>query len=174
MATKKSPQSPRTQLVLALGLAGLLIVVLAYKTGKFRPQSLFSSDPAEESQMLATVSVEEFMSLIQKATVVSEFNGLEPTTVSMIERNPFLKPMERSGSHSEQTITVTRPAPEFEIVTLRLSATLVAGENSQALINGQYVAEGGKIEGYRVISIGERKVIVEQDDGPVTLYMSGE
>lgn len=65
-------------------------------------------------------------------------------------------------------------APAEEEGGLALQSVLVRGDKRRAVINGRPVVEGERIGGYRVRSIGSRRVVLEGPEGQRVLRMGGE
>jgi hypothetical protein len=84
--------------------------------------------------------------------------------------NPFLQPgltatpVEQERSAGVQTHTAD----------LVLRGTLMAGSDPMANIGGVILEIGGEVNGYRLVSVGERKVIVEKDGVRKTLTIDNE
>ena len=88
----------------------------------------------------------------------------------VLRTNPFLQPslkatpVEQEGAGGLQTHTAD----------LVLRGTLMAGSDPMANIGGVILEIGGEVNGYRLVSVGERKVIVEKDGVRKTLTIDNE
>ena len=88
----------------------------------------------------------------------------------VLRTNPFIlpglaaTPVEQEGAAGVQTHTAD----------LVLRGTLMAGSDPMANIGGVILEIGGEVNGYRLVSVGERKVIVEKDGVRKTLTIDNE
>lgn len=82
-----------------------------------------------------------------------------------LRRNPFdfsaIKPPEKI---IEQDVDI-----EEQKILFDLRATLVSRDNSIANLNGKILMVGDKIEGYRLLKIGEDEVLLEKNGEQVTV-----
>ncbi len=87
-----------------------------------------------------------------------------------IQVNPFTRPDLSTGSAEKGVpeIKETNPAG------LVLKGTLVAGSDPMANIGGVILEIGEEVEGYRLVSIGEREVVLEKGGFRKTLMMDDE
>lgn len=76
--------------------------------------------------------------------------------------NPYLSEMNASKAHSRD---------DFSTVALELRGTMVAGGNSQANIGGVIIAVGEDVEGYKLVAIKQRSVILDKNGVTKTLSL---
>ena len=88
----------------------------------------------------------------------------------VLSSNPFSQPDGTGGARKRREPGTERREP-MEMV---LRGTLTAGSDPLANISGVIVEIGGEVNGYQLVSIGEREVIVEKDGVRRTLHMDNE
>ena len=74
-----------------------------------------------------------------------------------LRTNPFLKPAFLSAQSGSVQVDKVDP------VTLELRATMVAGQLSQANIGGTIIGLGEEVNGYRLLEVHARRVVLERD-----------
>ncbi len=79
-----------------------------------------------------------------------------------LQRNPFNRPALLQG-------VARNSADDANDGEMILRATLVAGENSTANINGKFIRIGETINGYKLVFVAEGKAVFQKDGSPVTL-----
>lgn len=77
---------------------------------------------------------------------------------SGLQVNPFLKPAFLVAAEP-----VNAPAEKQDTVSLELRATMVAGRMSQANIGGKIIGLGEDVNGYRLLEVHVRHVVLERD-----------
>ena len=179
MQDKKSTIPPQAQIPVAIGLAVLFAVILAWR--------FFPWDKEGEEAVPATLqtgsalqfSLEDLTETLE-ALQSQHVTGLpRPSELPPLARNPFLTgevgldlaAVEPPSSADDEGagVSVARQlalaARDKLLAGLALSATCVAGESSGALINGSHLRIGDEIAGLTVQQIGERQVVLADDLG---------
>jgi hypothetical protein len=88
----------------------------------------------------------------------------------VLNSNPFSQPDVENGAGKRRGPEKERPEPK-ELV---LRGTLTAGSDPLANISGVIIEIGGEVDGYRLISVGEREVMLEKNGVRRTLRMDNE
>ena len=87
------------------------------------------------------------------------FTGNASARDIVLKTNPFLKPV-------IQTNTVQSAASvedEQHVAEMKLRATMVAGQRSQANIGGKVIGLGEEINGYQLIEVHPLHVVLDRD-----------
>jgi len=83
-----------------------------------------------------------------------------------LQTNPFSNPhISENETTNDQAKTAIPP------VVLELRGTMIAGSNSQANIGGTILAIGEDIEGYTLVSVKQRHVVLEKNGAQKTLSL---
>ncbi|MDH3527310.1 MAG: hypothetical protein OEN52_09265 [Gammaproteobacteria bacterium] len=82
----------------------------------------------------------------------------------VLQTNPFERPAVQEKQANE--VLNSRQAAA---ATLQLRATMVAGANSLANIGGMIVGIGQEIDGYQLINVQERRVVLSKNGTTKTL-----
>lgn len=82
-----------------------------------------------------------------------------------LHHNPFATPVLEAADSADDAPS-NRGAVELE-----LRATLVGGGSPVADINGEILGPGDEIEGYRLLTVGERSVVLERGQIRKTLVL---
>jgi hypothetical protein len=96
------------------------------------------------------------------ASLATACRAEEPHTV--LQTNPFERPA-IVEKQENTAMNSNRPATP----TLQLRATMQAGSRSLADISGKIIGIGQKIDGYRLVSVGERSVVLSKNGSSKTL-----
>lgn len=84
------------------------------------------------------------------------------------ERNPFARPTDAKSAAAAREPRIPRTArvaaPKFSV-----SATVVAGENSVANLDGVVVVLGETLDGYRLAEVHRDKIVLEKSGQHFTL-----
>lgn len=88
----------------------------------------------------------------------------------VLRTNPFILPG-LAATPVEQERSAGVQAHTADLV---LTGTLMAGSDPMANIGGVILEIGGEVNGYRLVSIAEREVIVEKDGVRKTLTIDNE
>jgi hypothetical protein len=73
--------------------------------------------------------------------------------------NPFVRPLDSLASQAQSV-----PPGQVDAVPLVLRGTMVAGQQSLANISGVIVFLGEEINGYTLVAIRQREVVLIKDD----------
>lgn len=85
-------------------------------------------------------------------------------TQLVLQTNPFERPIVQ-----EKPATVAAKAQQSAALALQLRATMLAGADSLANISGMIIGIGEEIEGYRLVTVRERDVILSKNGTTRTL-----
>jgi hypothetical protein len=77
----------------------------------------------------------------------------------VLKTNPFMTPLETDGNGANKPGVAAVPLPAME-----LRGIMVAGPYSLADIGGEVLAIGQEIQGYRLVTIQPRHVVLEKND----------
>jgi hypothetical protein len=80
-------------------------------------------------------------------------------SVHALKINPFARPVDSQASPAQSVLS-----GEVASVPFVLRGTMVAGQQSQANISGVIVSLGGEINGYRLVAVHQREVVLLRDD----------
>ena len=91
----------------------------------------------------------------------------EPT---ILQTNPFLRPThgEVNSGNSNSTLNKT------PVGSMRLRGIMRANSNSVANIDGEIISIGQQIQGYTLISIQQRHIVLDRNGTQVTLSIDNE
>lgn len=93
------------------------------------------------------------------AVVMSSFSQSRATEIAdTLQTNPFSNPI-----NDERETTADPARDTLPPVALELRGTMIAGPNSQANIGGIILAIGDAIEGYKLVSIKQRHVVLDKN-----------
>jgi hypothetical protein len=95
----------------------------------------------------------------------SNGQGAEPIT-----RNPFTRP----GYTADRPLPTNTEVALLAFEPLQLKATLIAGQQALANINGEILAPGDEIQGHRLLQVREREVVLSKDGERLTLSVDSE
>lgn len=85
-------------------------------------------------------------------------------TRNVLQTNPFERP-----AIEEKQATVAMNSSQTPARALKLRATMVAGADSLANIGGMIIGIGQEIDGYQLLSVREREVILGKNGSTKTL-----
>lgn len=80
-------------------------------------------------------------------------------SVHALKINPFARPLESQADRAQSL-----PSEQAGTVPFVLRGTMVAGQQSLANISGVIVALGKEINGYRLVAIHQREVVLMKGD----------
>lgn len=93
----------------------------------------------------------------------------EAETVTL-KINPFMRPaLEAVTLDSDNTAAGTKPSD-----AMQLRGTMLAGSNSVANIDGSIIGIGQQLNGYTLVSVEQRHVMLEQSGTQVKLSIDTE
>jgi hypothetical protein len=88
----------------------------------------------------------------------------------MLQTNPFLRPTnEQINSGNSNSTSNKTPAG-----SMRLRGIMRANSNSVANIDGEIISIGQQIQGYTLISIQQRHIVLDRNGTQVTLSIDNE
>jgi hypothetical protein len=156
-------KNERPKIYLAVVLSIVLLVVLYFRYGHKKPTHTAASARSKPG-VVTRLDVPQIQLPNLKGTQQSK-----PATKAskpFITRDIFrpLKGLPLKGEakrNRQKTPKLTAP--------LKLKGTIIGGENSVAVINDQFVHAGDRIGGYRVVRIGEKKVLLDSGDDQIAL-----
>lgn len=99
--------------------------------------------------------------------------GMQPQAISlasdtdttMLHTNPFLRPIdEEVNSGNSNSRAKKRP-----VGSMRLRGIMRANNNSVANIDGEIISIGQQIQGYTLISVQQRHIVLDRNGTQVTL-----
>jgi hypothetical protein len=105
------------------------------------------------------------LTLILACLCCSVGQGAEALT-----KNPFTRP----GYTADRPLPTNAEPPVVEFVPLQLKATLIAGKQALANINGEILAPGDQIQGHRLIRVREREVVLSKNGERLTLSVDDD
>jgi hypothetical protein len=91
-------------------------------------------------------------------------------SAGILHRNPFAHPLPESS----QPVPDTAGSAPASSAPLELRGTMLAGRDSLANIGGRIVGIGQEVDGYRIVSIHERRIVVEKNGDQRTLSLDNE
>lgn len=99
--------------------------------------------------------------MLRTFTMLTASVLLASVTHAETARNPFLRPLPATA------VTERKPAGVTRVTSARpplpaLLAVLQVGEAALANIDGRLLAEGERIDGFLLVAIGERAVVVQR------------
>jgi hypothetical protein len=97
--------------------------------------------------------------------------GEEFTQLNRVRHDPFQRPVIPQTSIAETQ--ASKPAAQ-QAWAPKLTATLRAGQNSMANVNGKIVKLGETINGYRMIEVDERSVVFAKNKQRTHLTIDDE
>lgn len=107
------------------------------------------------------------LSLVAAMCLLSQAQATE--TFGTLLTNPFSNP---TIGGVEAATEAVKKAPPVTVHELR--GTMTAGANSQANIGGVILAVGEEIDGYKLVSVGQREVILDKDGVQKTLSLDAD
>ena len=81
-----------------------------------------------------------------------------------LQTNPFERP-----AVAEQQENMAMSSTNSATLALQLRATMQAGSKSLANISGMIIGIGQNIDGYKLVSVGERSVVLSKNGSSKTL-----
>ena len=99
--------------------------------------------------------------------VICHASDAEPT---MLQTNPFLRPIIEKGNSGSSHNTVNK-AP---VGPMRLRGIMLANSNSVANIDGEIISLGQQIQGYTLITVQQRHIVLDRNGMLITLSIDNE
>jgi hypothetical protein len=99
----------------------------------------------------------------------------EETMAYKVMRDPFVVPKFVLAATAPPS-SAPKEKPEAEILfgSMTLRAAVKAGKNSLVNVDGKIIALGEKLEGYKLVSVGNGEAAFEKDGRHQTLKMERE
>ena len=88
----------------------------------------------------------------------------------VLKTNPFERPLVTVSKDDEPEVAVV----ETPQTAMELRGTMAAGEHSLANIGGEILAIGQEINGYRLVAVHQRHVVLQKNDIHRTLLIDKE
>jgi len=89
---------------------------------------------------------------------------------TMLQTNPFLRPI-LEGTNSGNSNSKVNKTP---VGSMRLRGIMRANSNSVANIDGEIISIGQQIQGYTLISVQQRHIVLDRSGTQVTLSIDNE
>ncbi|MGD8254150.1 MAG: hypothetical protein PVJ11_05835 [Syntrophobacterales bacterium] len=165
--SKQSKSTGRIKMYLVVGLA-LVLAALVYRYLHARAARNRSISPPP-----ATATVSEMPELTdlyperQQKTQVAQSNIRELRRLSLRDIFAPGKPLSRARRPTKKG----QPA-QHQVKSLKLKGVIVGANHSLAIINDKFVRTGERINGYRVIRIGEKEVLLRSGNKTVKLRLA--
>ena len=99
--------------------------------------------------------------------VISYASDAETT---MLQTNPFLRPIPEEVNSGNSNSTANKTS----IGSMRLRGIMRANSNSVANIDGEIISVGQQIQGYTLISVQQRHIVLDRNGTQVTLSIDNE
>jgi hypothetical protein len=184
--------SQKNQWKIAGALVGVFVVLVSYKAGIIGPgtddaiaMAAKVSDPVQNRNVDAAEII-TFLesSQLKKISVRDSQSDFVPVTRDpfySIENRPPSLGADPSNAHgdeiSNQMISTEsfghpRISREETLGGMSVTAIFSTAEWSKAVINGEYLGIGEIIQGFTVVEIGKRHVVIEDHDGKESLTQS--
>jgi hypothetical protein len=183
MAIKKMSIPAKFQLPMAIVLGVLLIVLLGVKTGRIQPKEILAKLKADDVNQLEMISMDSMMAMIGEASEVLATRDTAQVELIHISRDPFRRPVTTKSPlavsvPSESNSTTHKKGRSFAradwLDEAEVGGTLLTKGQFSALMNGRYIREGDKIEGFEVVRIIERAVVLADEFGESVVHMPEE
>jgi hypothetical protein len=159
----------RIKIYLVVGL-GLVLAALAYryvKTKAARPGNLVST-PATAS-LLDIPELSLFRQESLPTTRPAKSNVREPRRDSI--RDVFA-PSRSLPRGKSQRPTKKGRSVQRQVTSLKLRGVIVGGKHSIAIINDKFVRIGERIDGYKVVRIAAKEVLLKSGNKTVRLRLA--
>ncbi len=99
----------------------------------------------------------------------------EEATAYKLSRDPFVVPkFVLAATAPPSAAEKEKPVAEILFNSMTLRAAVKAGKNSLVNVDGKIIAMGEKLEGYRLVSVGNGEAAFEKDGRRQTLKMERE
>jgi hypothetical protein len=116
----------------------------------------------------------KLFSLICFCIIGSAMAQAEESTGYKLARDPFVVP--KSVLVATSPILAPKEKPEAEILfnSMVLRSVVKAGKNSLVNVDGKIIAMGEKLEGYKLVQVGNAEAVFENNGRRQTLKMERE
>lgn len=107
------------------------------------------------------------MAALFTVVVMSSFSHSYAAEIGgTLQTNPFSNPY-----ISENDVSKSHARKVLPAIALELRGTMIAGTNSQANIGGTIIAVGENIDGYKLVAIKQRHVVLDKNGTQKTLSL---
>lgn len=157
----------RIKIYLVVGL-GLVLAALAYryvKTKAARPGNLVSTPATASLSDIPELSLFRQESL--PTTRLAKSNVREPRRDSIRDVFAPLRSLPRGKSQPP-----TGRRTQRRTTSLKLRGVIVGGNNSIAIINDKFVRIGEQIDGYKVVRIAAKEVLLKSGNKTIRLRLA--
>ena len=167
--SRQSKSTGRIKMYLVVGLA-LVLAALVYRYLHARAARNRSISPPS-----ATATVSEMPELTdlyperQQETPVAQSNIRELRRLSLRDIFAPGKPLPRA-----RRLTKKGQPAQQQVKSLKLKGVIVGGNHSIAIINDKFVRTGERINGYRVVRIGQKEVLLRSGNKTVKLRLASK
>jgi len=157
--------------VFAIGLAGLIVDRVW-----LRPEAASADSPAgSNAQPSSPASRPSSQAKPDKPSVAQRLETLWPDREPDFSdlRDPFCLPCSWSGVQTDGPTAAEDPGTGFA-ATHRLSAVLLEGRVSYALVGDRFLTPGQEMDGFKLVSVGDRFAVFERGGSRVVLKLGNE
>jgi len=159
--------SDRIKIYLVVGLA-LVLAALAYRYLHAKASHKESSSPASATAPLVNLPEVPLIGMERTAKPQPRrFQFDEPRRVFLRDIFAPARPLARASVPSGRN---HRPSPK-DVSSFKLKGIIVGGKNPIAIINGKLLREGEKIDGYKLIRIDEKEVLLKSGHKTIKLKL---
>jgi hypothetical protein len=141
-----------------------------------RPEAASADSPPESTAQASSATSRPSASVTpDKPSVAQRLDRLWPDREPNFSdvRDPFCLPRSWSGVQKDGPAAARDPAAAFATAH-RLSAVLLEGQISYALVGDRFLTPGQEIDGFTLVSVGERFAVFEGQGGRVVLKLANE
>jgi hypothetical protein len=96
----------------------------------------------------------------------------EETLTAKLARDPFTVP--KFVLVAAIPVAVEKVKPEVTLTGMNLRSAVQAGKNSLVNVDGKIIAMGEKLEGYKLVRVGNGEAVFEKNGNRQTLTMERE
>ena len=165
--SRQSKSTGRIKIYLVVGLA-LVLAALVYRYLHARAaQNRSISSPPATATVSEMPELTDLYPKKQQKTQVERSNIRELRRLSL--RDIFAPG--KSMPRAKRPIKKGKPA-ERQVKSLKLKGVIVGGKHSIAIINDKFVRTGERINGYKVVRIAEKEVLLRSGSKTVKLRLA--
>jgi hypothetical protein len=103
---------------------------------------------------------------------LSTITNAQETLTARLARDPFTVP--KFALAVTAPATVEKAKPEIMLSGMNLRSAVQAGKNSLVNVDGKIIAMGEKLEGYKLVRVGNGEAVFEKNGNQQTLTMERE
>jgi hypothetical protein len=155
-------KNERPKIYLGVALSIVLLVVLYFRYAHKKPTHAAAParvKPGVERLHVPQIQLPHLKSATRPKASVNASRRIIPRDIF----RPLKGPLPKGQAH-RQVQKASKAVPP-----LKLTGTIVGGEEPMAVINGQFVHTGDRIGEYRVVTIGEKKVLLDSGEDQIAL-----